>query len=431
MPVKKTISILDPVYYEYGDLLHIDTKNKKVAIYSEMDFERYILVYKYDYDFNANLNSGDKVSVAYDDNTFTLKIYVNKVLASDISIGRKWQPNLYYTSTVDYIVDFRIFKHALDLSGNAGYNVTQFNNNTAVPAFCYKDYTPTPEYDFPASFTNVKGAALFESGITYKGIANCLKIYPSTALAFQTANIEDFAKEQYVSGVYKKVTITFYYPPTNVKSTCVKFVSASDYTVYPSENWQTITFYKSGSYAKDTYQYVSFRNATNGNFAGSGTGEDDVIYISKVSLEFACHCIFDINDIKSVDNVLINKAFNSENSYFPYLYKAYSERLIPTPIGRNPLSIQLNVGSSLTNFLNSSSMNFTLWRIDAFSTRAPETTYTLSIGSEDMSISLKAQKIKYLYLESPISLNNSSAIIGVSSANASASDTITLKLYFE
>ena len=430
MPIKATCCFLESMYYDYGDILYIDPVAKKVAVYLDIDWDTYEYIYDYDYDFDADLYSGDKITIVYDDVAFTLKIYVNKTLASDISIGRKWTPYIHYSPYSDYLVDFRIFKHALELTGNAGYNITQFNNNTTVPTFCYKDYAPTPEYDFPASFSSVKGAVLFESGVTYKGVANCLKIYPSAVTAWQTANVEDFDRGNFDKGVYKKVTITFYYPTTNIQSARINFVSSSDYIVYPADHWQTVTFYRAGSYVNSDMQYVSFRNATSTNFAGSGTGDDDVIYISKVSTEFVCHCILDVSNIKSADNAVVNKAFNDDNKYFPYLYGGNADSFTPVPTGRKPLSIQLNVGASMTGWMNYYS-SFRIWRIDAYSSRNAETVYTLRLGSEDLSVTLKNYKTKYIYLESPISFSEGSSAISVSSATASATDTLTLKFYFE
>jgi len=420
-----SIDFLNSQYYEEGDILSVDLSNKKVCLRMEMDWETYNPIYHYDYDFNANLHSGDKLTIIWDSVAQNLKIYVNKVLASNINVGRTWIPYLYYLPIGSHLIDFKYFSCALDSNAYyAPYNVAKFNSHSEVPSYCYEPQENTPEYNFPSGFTGASDC-LFEAGVTWQGVENCLKIYPTIDYDWQSPKITDICNGKFKSGVTKKVKVKCYYPTTNKNSTCVKFVSATDFVVYPKDEWQEIEFYKASGYANDRYQWVCFRNNDNSIFAGSGTGEDDVIYIASVSVEFKEYCKLNLCDIKNTDFALINKAYNANNTLFPYVISAYENNLIPAPTGRKPFLFKLYVGQRLSNFIYEYS-SLRIWKIDVIPSSS-STTFTLNMGSQSFEI-LGSRKC--LYLERPFSINYYETI-SLSSTTSNVTDYLTLKLYLE
>lgn len=423
--VKGTQDFFNAQYYEAGDILRIDFTNKKVCLNMEMDWENYSPIYHYDYDFNTNLYSGDKITIIWDSVAQNLKIYVNKVLASNINVGRVWTPYIYYLPVGTHLIDFKYFSCALDSEAYyAPYNVTKFNSNATLPQYCYEPQENTPEYNFPTGFTGVSDC-LFEAGVTWQGIGNCLKIYPTTEYCWQSPKILDVYNGKFKSGVTKKVKVKCYYPTTNKNTTCVKFVSANDFTVYPKDEWQEIEFYKASSYANNLYQYVAFRNNDTGQFVGSGTGDDDVIYIASISVEFKEYCKLNICDIKNTEFALVNKAYNANNTVFPCLQNAYEDNLIPTPTGRKPFSFKLYTGQSLPNFIKEYS-TFRIWKID-LTPSSSTPTFTLTMGDRVFEIS---KSRKCFYLETPFSIGYYDSI-SLTSTTSNAADYLTLKLYFE
>lgn len=420
-----TIDLLNTQYYEEGDILSIDLSNKKVCLNMEMDWDTYSPIYHYDYEFNSDLHSGDKITIIWDSTAQNLKIYINKILASDINVGRAWTPYLYYLPVGSHLIDFKYFSCALDSEAYyAPYNVAKFNSNTTLPPYCYEPQENTPEYNFPSGFTGASDC-LFEAGVTWQGIENCLKIYPTTEYSWQSAKITDICNGKFKSGVTKKIKVKCYYPTTNKNSTCIKFVSSNDFTVYPKDEWQEIEFYKSGSYASDMYQWVCFRAEDNGKLAGTGTGEDDVIYIASVSVEFKEYCRLDICDIKNTDLALVNKAYNANNTTFPCLISAYEDSLIPAPTGRKPLVLKLYVGQTLSNFIYKYS-TLKIWKIDVTPSNS-STTFTLNMGGQSFEI-LGSRKC--FYLEKPFSMDYYNSI-SLSSTTSKTTDYLTLKLYLE
>ena len=419
------IEVFGSRYYYGNDRLAINPSTNKFSIYKDANSYGPSVPENYDYDFNAQICSGDKISVVCDAKTFNLKIYVNKDLACELDIGHSWEPWLFQLSCGDCFIDAKLFKDALYSSGNSGYSVSKYVDAAIVPSLCYSKYEATPEYNFPPEFTGVSKLP-FEAGVKFEGVENCLKIYPSSKLEFQTANIDDVFNGKFVAGVIKKITIKFYYPTTNENSACIKFVSARDETVYPADYWQTVEFYKSGSYTNDKYQYVSFRGITNNNFAGSGTGNDDVIYIASISAEFDSHAVLDTESIKEVDYALFNKAYNFANNDFPMVYSISSiDDVTPRVIGNKAIVLSCNTNESLSN-ISTRNTSIRIDRIDIYSTKACSTASTFSIGNKTISIpSLNANSWRFVTLSEPVYLNGNYTILFTSTVSAN----LTMRLF--
>ena len=421
--VSTTLEIFTPMYCEAGDRLSINTLLKKVSINSEMNYDTYEYIDHYDYDFSTDLYSGDKISVVYDSKTFNLKIYVNKILASDINIGRAWSSSMYNLPCGEYFIDAAMFKSALVLADDSAYSIVKFVNGTAILSFCYNNYEDTPEYKFPSGFTGVSGS-LYESGVSFAGEDNCLKIYPTTDTKFQTASILDIFNGKFVNGVFKKITMKVYYPTTNVKSKVVKLVSGRDFAVYPKDEWQIVEFYKNSGYANSAYQYVSFRNEDVTNFAGSGTGNDDVFYIASVSAEFDRLAILDISNLKDTDYAVINKAYNSQNKEFKKLFPISATSFVPRIIGDKPIVLTLNPNETLSEILDEYS-GIQIGKIEVLSSSAIQTATSLMIGTKTLKIPSLTGSWQFLSLDSPIVFRGDNTIYCTPNISAN----LTLRLY--